>query len=242
MKQGGRVGEVSTWSRERVSQLRKLRAEGFPLYEIAREFNLSESAVRRQILRLKLPRGKPRPPQKREPRALSSPEPWRGAGPNDERYWRLCLSRGGFPAANAARGRAFLAGDIRLPAPVPQTPVAPALLPPVKVLSLWKGVIDPPPMPPRSMQELMEDVAVDWRISTDDLLGRDLHRRFTWARQDFMWRCRQERNENGGHAHSVLKIAARLGKDHTTIVHGVSAHAARLADGRMIQPPNRRAA
>jgi hypothetical protein len=206
-----------------VSQLRKLRAEGFPLYEIAREFNLSESAVRRQILRLKLPRGKPRPPQKREPRALSSPEPWRGAGPNDERYWRLCLSHGGFPAANAARGRAFLAGDIRLPAPVAlalPAPVAAVEPPAVKVLSLWKGMIDPPPLPPRSMRELMEDVAVDWRISTDDLLGRALHRRVTW----------------------VLKIAARLGKDHTTIVHGVSAHAARLADGRMIQPPNRRAA
>jgi chromosomal replication initiation ATPase DnaA len=45
-----------------------------------------------------------------------------------------------------------------------------------------------------------------------------------------MWRCRELRRADGTYRHSMPAIARVFeGRDHTTILHGVRRHAARIA-------------
>jgi chromosomal replication initiation ATPase DnaA len=79
------------------------------------------------------------------------------------------------------------------------------------------------------LRGLLASMARDHGLTPQDLLRRDRRRPIVIARQAFMWRCRQVRRPDGRRRYSLPQIAAALGGiHHTTVMHGVRAHAARL--------------
>lgn len=106
-------GIISVWSPERLVRLVQMRRGGVSIYEIADALNLSESAVRRKIGHLKIPLGKRQKPRRRVLKAFPRLIEWEGAGARDKAYWQACIAQGGFPVANADRGRAALAGRLQ---------------------------------------------------------------------------------------------------------------------------------
>jgi chromosomal replication initiator protein len=86
---------------------------------------------------------------------------------------------------------------------------------------------------PRSLPAILKCTASDHGSSSDEILGTSRLRCIAWARQDFMWRARQVRKANGEELYSLPRIGQFLGgKDHTTVLHGVRAHAKRLREAR----------
>ena len=78
------------------------------------------------------------------------------------------------------------------------------------------------PARPGSVRQAIQDVSAATGVSVEDLLGRGRRREITQARQLAMFIAREK-----GAAYSV--IARVFGRDHTTIIHGVRAEAARRA-------------
>lgn len=74
-----------------------------------------------------------------------------------------------------------------------------------------------------TMRELAEQVARDNLISVAALRGQSRHRQVVWPRQEFMWRAYHEARK------SLCQIGAFLGRDHTTVLHGVRRHEERLS-------------
>ena len=69
---------------------------------------------------------------------------------------------------------------------------------------------------------VVREVAEANGITIDDLIGPRRSRRASWPRQEAMYRMRNETPL------SYPEIGARLGnRDHTTVLHGVKAHAKR---------------
>jgi chromosomal replication initiation ATPase DnaA len=105
------------------------------------------------------------------------------------------------------------------------------------VLSLFKGVIETdsrgivrPPLNP--LRALLRETAEDHGLEPETLLSKSRCHPIAHPRQDFMWRARQMKRADGTHRFSSPRIAAFLGlSDHTTVLHGVKAHAKR-ARGR----------
>jgi chromosomal replication initiator protein len=82
---------------------------------------------------------------------------------------------------------------------------------------------------PITMKTIAADVCARHGLAVDDLLSPDRKRRIAHPRQEFMWRCRQIYWASGGHRYSLPQIGVFLGcRDHTTVLHGVRAHEARL--------------
>lgn len=75
---------------------------------------------------------------------------------------------------------------------------------------------------PGFVRQAIRDVSAATGVSVDDLLGRGRRRKITQARQLAMFIAREK-----GAAYSA--IARVFGRDHTTIIHGVRAEAARRA-------------
>lgn len=106
-------------------------------------------------------------------------------------------------------------------------------------LSLVKGLIparmpmahagSDDPRPGGGMAQILAETAADYGLSPSQLQGNSRVRTISWPRQDFMWRCRQVKWADGSHRYSYPMIGGFLDMDHTTIIHGVRAHAARLA-------------
>jgi chromosomal replication initiation ATPase DnaA len=102
-------------------------------------------------------------------------------------------------------------------------------------LSLWKGSISRMSL----MSELAEDVCQEYGLTLEELRSPRRDRAIAWPRQDFMWRCRQVAFLSGAPRHSTTKIAEFLGLlDHTTILHGAKAHAARMAQALAVNSNN----
>lgn len=80
------------------------------------------------------------------------------------------------------------------------------------------------PKPPRpSMRSICEEVAAKHRVTYQEMCGQRRHREIILARQEAMWRCSHETTA------SLPMIGRALGsRHHTTILHGVRAHQARL--------------
>lgn len=69
---------------------------------------------------------------------------------------------------------------------------------------------------------IQREVCEKHQITLSELIGPDRKRMFAWPRQEAMWRCRTETNMSHG------EIGRRFGdRDHTTVIHGVRAHAKR---------------
>ena len=71
---------------------------------------------------------------------------------------------------------------------------------------------------------IIHDVAARYGLTTFDLLGERKTRIVAMARQEAMHRVSQER---GMSLHAVARVFG--GRDHTTILHGIRTHAARMA-------------
>lgn len=96
-----------------------------------------------------------------------------------------------------------------------------------RVFSLWRGLIERNVSSVEntgSMRAILDEVARSYRVSVDDILSQSRCRDLTVPRQHAMWlMCRQTR-------FSRVKIGKFLGgRDHTTVLHGERAHAARIA-------------
>lgn len=87
------------------------------------------------------------------------------------------------------------------------------------MFSLWRGVIEIPD----TMADIIERVSLETGIPIAELKSPGRRRPITYARQDFMARARATGR------FSFAQIGRFLGRDHTTIVHGVRAHARRAA-------------
>lgn len=96
-------------------------------------------------------------------------------------------------------------------------------------LSIWHGEVDVPGERPPSMREIAAEVAQAHGLKVDDLTGPSRRWAVARPRQEAFWRCRQVRRADGQHRYSMPMIAAYFGRrDHTTILHGIRAHAARM--------------
>lgn len=76
---------------------------------------------------------------------------------------------------------------------------------------------------PPAMQ-IVSDVAGRHGLTTNQILSRDTSRRFVWPRQEAMW-CLHMTGR-----YAVAEIGRFFDRDHTTVLHGVRAHAKRMAE------------
>lgn len=88
----------------------------------------------------------------------------------------------------------------------------------MKVFSLWRGMIEMP----KTMREILAEVCADYDLDRDDMLSPARWQPLARARQDFMARATE-----AGKTRSA--IGRFLHRDHTTVLHGVRAHARRAA-------------
>lgn len=82
------------------------------------------------------------------------------------------------------------------------------------------------PAEPYRPGRIIREVAAKYGRTVDELTGPLRWRSIAWARQEAMFRLRNETTL------SYPDIGRRLNRDHTTILHGVRAHAKRMAEGR----------
>lgn len=87
-----------------------------------------------------------------------------------------------------------------------------------------------------SLKAMLAEVAAHYELYPSQLLERDRRHVIAHPRQAFMWHARQVRREDGRHRYSTLKVAGFLGMNHTTVVHGVRKHQARLASCPQTSP------
>lgn len=84
-------------------------------------------------------------------------------------------------------------------------------------------------LPSEKSADILAQVAQKHRLKVEDLTGPSRLRKIILARQEAMWELRQRTRL------SSPQIAAKLGrKDHTTALHGVRRHEARIADTRRV--------
>lgn len=95
--------------------------------------------------------------------------------------------------------------------------------PVVTAFSLWRGPV-PIPALRRSREEICAEIATFYGLTTDELRGPDRTQRTNHPRQHAMYVMSQQPHLTFGLIGQYLG-----GRDHTTVRHGVLAHAARLA-------------
>lgn len=74
---------------------------------------------------------------------------------------------------------------------------------------------------PRHMREIAREVAEAYEVTVEDLRGRVRTRNIVLARHAAMYRMRMEAGR------SYQQIGGYLNRDHTTVMSGIRAHAAR---------------
>lgn len=107
------------------------------------------------------------------------------------------------------------------------------MTPPNTVLSLWHGHI---PIGTtltgrrgRTISAIIADVAFMHDLSVGDIIGPSRARYVSLARQEAMWSAYQERRTNGMRVYGLQSIGEALGgRDHTTVLHGIRQHEARM--------------
>ena len=90
------------------------------------------------------------------------------------------------------------------------------------------GVDDLDPVPALNKAQIKTYVAQRHRLRVCDLEGDSRQRDVTWARQEAMWMMRMVKRADGSHRYSTPEIGRVLFRDHSTVLHGVRAHQARL--------------
>lgn len=84
---------------------------------------------------------------------------------------------------------------------------------------IWLPIVRPTP------RQIMRRVAQLRGITVDDIIGESRKRPIAHARQETMWELRQRTRLSLPHIGLMLG-----GRDHTTVLHGVRAHEARMAE------------
>ena len=94
------------------------------------------------------------------------------------------------------------------------------------VLSLWKGQIPPPASMNRRerMEAALADVAAEYDVAADDILGPTKRPKVCAARQAAMHRLYAL-----GWL-STSQVGRFLNRDHSTVVYGLKAHKARMSE------------
>ena len=78
---------------------------------------------------------------------------------------------------------------------------------------------------PVNMQDIIKQVSAKHKVGVLDILSDRRSRQIARARQEFMYRARHET------LHSFCVIGRFIRRDHTSVMHGVSAHAKRMEEG-----------
>lgn len=79
------------------------------------------------------------------------------------------------------------------------------------------------------LMPVVRQIAKETGFTVEDLVGFDRKRPLAHARQRAYYECYQIMRDDGTRYFSTLRIGAVFGdRDHTTIYHGIKAHAARL--------------
>jgi len=88
----------------------------------------------------------------------------------------------------------------------------------ITALSLWRG-----PVRLRvTMKEICQEISDLYGVSVDELLGPKRTKSISNARQHAMYLMAEQRHL------SLPRIGSFFNRDHTTILHGVRAHKARM--------------
>ena len=90
-------------------------------------------------------------------------------------------------------------------------------------LSLWKG--ETPKSPLDVARDIVDAAALAHGVCVADLMGDRFIRKFAHARQDAYWRVRERLGWSYPHIGRFFG-----GRDHTTILHGILAHQARITE------------
>lgn len=101
-----------------------------------------------------------------------------------------------------------------------------------RVLSLWRGWIEGGARPltdDEFMMTISASVCLRHDLTMEQLYGPNTARKFSRARQEAYYLMRLEKTEGGAFRFSFPAIGKHFERDHTTVLHGVKEHAARLA-------------
>lgn len=82
------------------------------------------------------------------------------------------------------------------------------------------------------LREVLGEVSQAYGIGEEDLVGESRRKAIAHARQEAMWRLRHRLALDGRPRHSLLEIGRVFNRDHTTVLHGLRAHEARLAEAQ----------
>lgn len=83
---------------------------------------------------------------------------------------------------------------------------------------------------PEARDAILNETAAKHGLAPDRVMSKSRSPNVAQARQEVMWRLRALTAADGRPKHSYPAIGRALGGlDHTTVLHGVRAHAARLA-------------
>lgn len=86
---------------------------------------------------------------------------------------------------------------------------------PVKQLTPVRAPTDIRPL----WRIIAQEVCRKHNVDLKDLLGRRRFKKFSLARREIFWRLRHERKM------SLLDIGQKMGKDHTSVLHGLQVYA-----------------
>lgn len=96
----------------------------------------------------------------------------------------------------------------------------------MRAFSLWKGEMLVP-SPVTTMADILADVAQRHELTVAELKSPEKTRKVAYARQEAMWIMAKVERKDGVARYSLPMIGAFLNRDHTTVIHGIRAYAAR---------------
>lgn len=85
-----------------------------------------------------------------------------------------------------------------------------------------------PALPPSVLQRAVEAAAEETGVSPKMIFSQSTSRQIAEARQLAYWLIRSVRAPNGLPRYGWKEIGRAFGRDHSTVLHGVRAHKARL--------------
>lgn len=82
---------------------------------------------------------------------------------------------------------------------------------------------------PGTMRALAGEVCATHKITLAELTGHSTAQRLVQVRHEFMWKARAMTREDGRPRFSFPQIGRFLGRDHTSVIHGMRRYAERQA-------------
>jgi chromosomal replication initiation ATPase DnaA len=104
----------------------------------------------------------------------------------------------------------------------------------MELMSLWKGAVRPgsglggPYLSDAVFRTVVAEVAARHGVIPKLITSDSCARIASFPRQEVMWLLRQR-------GYSTIQIGRALGRDHSTVIHGARAHAARMASDQFVE-------